>query len=76
MRRWAARSWRWTRSQVRQACRKYAEKYLDLQREQFKRIGVFGRLEHPYSTMTPEYEAVVIETFFTFIREGRRLQGP
>ena len=32
---------------VRRACRKYAQKYLDLQREQFKRIGVFGRWDHP-----------------------------
>ncbi|HVP52269.1 MAG TPA: class I tRNA ligase family protein, partial [Terriglobales bacterium] len=47
-------------SQVRQACRKYAEKYLDLQRQQFKRIGVFGRWDRPYSTMTPEYESVVL----------------
>ena len=42
-----------------QACRKYAQKYLDLQREQFKRIGVFGRWDDPYSTMTPQYESVV-----------------
>ena len=39
---------------VRLECRKYAEKFLDLQREQFKRIGVLGRFEKPYSTMTPE----------------------
>src|ERR1041385_6843698 len=45
--------------QVRQACRLYAEKFLDLQRQQFKRIGTFGRWEEPYSTMTPQYEAVV-----------------
>ena len=34
--------------QVRQACREYAERFLDLQREQFKRIGVFGRWERPW----------------------------
>src|SRR5262252_4125810 len=44
---------------VRQECRKYAQKFIDLQREQFKRIGVFGRWETPYTTMTPGYEAVV-----------------
>ena len=38
--------------EVREACRKYAQKFLDLQREQFKRIGVFGRWDQPYSTMT------------------------
>src|SRR5438876_1935818 len=51
---------------VRLACRKYAEKFLDLQRVQFKRIGVFGRWDRPYSTMTPQYESVVLETFFSF----------
>jgi len=51
---------------VRAECRKYAQKYLDLQREQFKRVGVFGRFDRPYSTMTPQYESVVLETFFSF----------
>src|SRR6201988_2039020 len=44
---------------VRKACAEYAQKYLDLQRQQFKRIGVFGQWEKPYSTMTREYESVV-----------------
>jgi isoleucyl-tRNA synthetase len=61
--------------QVRQACREYAEKFLDLQREQFKRIGVFGRWERPYSTMDPEYEAVVIETLFKFIDQDAVYKG-
>jgi len=51
---------------VRLECRKYAQKYLDLQREQFKRIGVVGRFDKPYSTMTPEYESVVLATFYKF----------
>lgn len=54
-------------SAVRLECRNYAEKFLDLQREQFKRIGVFGRWERPYSTMTPEYESVVLGAFYTLI---------
>ncbi len=61
--------------QVRQACSQYAEKYLDLQRQQFKRIGVFGRWERPYSTMTPEYEAVVIDTLFRFVEQGAVYKG-
>ena len=52
---------------VRLECRKYAQKFLDLQREQFKRIGVFGRWDDPYSTMTPEYESVVLRTFYSFL---------
>ena len=51
---------------VRAECRKYAQKFLDLQRQQFKRIGVFGRFDKPYATMTPQYESVVLRTFFSF----------
>jgi isoleucyl-tRNA synthetase len=50
---------------VRAECRKYAQKYLDLQRTQFKRIGVFGRFDRPYATMNPQYESVVLSTFFS-----------
>ncbi|HKD02708.1 MAG TPA: isoleucine--tRNA ligase [Terriglobales bacterium] len=60
---------------VRRECRKYAEKYLDLQREQFKRIGVFGRWEKPYSTMAPPYEAVVLETFYAFFEKNFVYKG-
>ena len=60
---------------VRLECRKYAQKYLDLQREQFKRIGVLGRFDKPYSTMTPEYESVVLATFYKFFEEGFVYKG-
>ena len=60
---------------VRLECRKYAQKYLDLQREQFKRIGVLGRFENPYSTMTPEYESVVLATFYNFFEKGFVYKG-
>src|SRR5438477_655593 len=60
---------------VRLECRKYADKYLNLQREQFKRIGVLGRWDKPYSTMTPEYESVVIGTFYKFFEEGFVYKG-
>ena len=60
---------------VRLECRKYAEKFLDLQREQFKRLGVFGRFERPYSTMTPEYEAAVLATFYAFFEKGFVYKG-
>jgi len=61
--------------QVRHACRRYAEKYLDLQREQFKRIGVFGRFDRPYSTMTPEYESVVLATLYAFFEKDAVYKG-
>ena len=60
---------------VRAACRKYAEKFLDLQRTQFKRIGVFGRFDRPYATMTPQYESVVLSTFFSFYENGFVYKG-
>ena len=60
---------------VRRACREYAQKYLDLQRSQFQRLGVFGRWQEPYSTMTPEYESKIIETLFQLPGKRLRLQG-
>ena len=60
---------------VRLECRKYAQKFIDLQREQFKRIGVVGRFEKPYSTMNPEYESVVIDTFYKFFEQGFVYKG-
>ena len=60
---------------VRAECRKYAQKFLDLQRQQFKRIGVFGRFERPYATMTPLYESVVLQAFFSFYENGFVYKG-
>jgi isoleucyl-tRNA synthetase len=60
---------------VRKKCREYAEKYLDLQREQFKRIGVFGRFDNPYSTMSPQYESVIVRTLFDFMEKGAVYKG-
>jgi isoleucyl-tRNA synthetase len=60
---------------VRAECRKYAQKFLDLQRQQFKRIGVFGRFDRPYATMNPEYESVVLSTFFSFYENGFVYKG-
>ncbi len=61
--------------QVRKACREYANKYLDLQREQFKRIGVFGRWDDPYSTMSRQYESVIARSFFDFFEKGFVYKG-
>jgi isoleucyl-tRNA synthetase len=60
---------------VRRACREYAQKYLDLQRSQFIRMGIFGRWFQPYSTMDPEYEARIAETFFHFFENGFVYKG-
>jgi isoleucyl-tRNA synthetase len=62
-------------SDVRAECRKYAQRFLDLQRQQFKRIGVFGRFDRPYATMNPQYESVVLSTFFSFYEKGFVYKG-
>jgi len=61
--------------EVRQACRDYAQKYVDLQRTQFKRLGVLGRWDNPYSTMNLAYEARIVETFFGFYEKGFVYKG-
>ncbi len=60
---------------VREECRKYATKYLDLQRSQFIRLGGLGRWEKPYATMDPQYESVVLDTFYKCYQEGLVYKG-
>ena len=61
--------------EVLRACREYASKYIDLQREQFLRLGVFGQFAYPYSTMSKEYEARVLETFYGVFERGFVYRG-
>ena len=56
--------------EVRKKCEAFARKYIDIQREQFKRLGVFGDWEHPYLTMNPKYEAEILRAFAVFVEEG------
>src|ERR1700688_3931277 len=44
--------------EIPRACRKYAEKYIGLQRTDFKRLGVLGQWDDPYLTMRPPYKSV------------------
>ena len=55
--------------QIRQRSEAYARKYIDLQREQFRRLGVFGDWEHPYLTLDPPYEADILRSFAVFIEK-------
>ncbi len=61
--------------EVRQACRRYAEKYVELQREDFERLGVFGEWEKPYLTMDYAYETLIAETFLKFLEKGYVYRG-
>jgi isoleucyl-tRNA synthetase len=60
---------------VRRACREYAQKYVDLQREGFERLGVLGQFDDPYLTMSKGYEAKIAETFFEFFEQGFVYKG-
>jgi isoleucyl-tRNA synthetase len=61
--------------EIRRACRKYAEKYVDLQREGFKRLGVLGLWEDPYLTMSADYESVIAGALVDFIDRGYVYKG-
>ena len=56
--------------EVRKRCDVFARKYVDLQREQFKRLGVLGDWEHPYLTLDPKYEAEILRAFAVFVEKG------
>jgi isoleucyl-tRNA synthetase len=56
--------------EVRKKSEAFARKFINIQREQFKRLGVFGEWEHPYLTMDPKYEAEILRAFAVFVEEG------
>src|SRR5467141_3758989 len=56
--------------EVRKRSEAFARKFIDVQREQFKRLGVFGDWENPYLTMDPKYEAEILRAFAVFVEEG------
>ena len=61
--------------EVLEACRAYAQKYVNLQTEQFERIGCFGRWDKPYRTMARPYEARTLEAFYGFFEKGFVYRG-
>ena len=56
--------------QVRRKSEEYARKFIDIQRTQFRRLGVFGDWEHPYLTLDPAYEAAIIGSFGKMVEKG------
>src|SRR2546422_151314 len=60
---------------IRKACDAYARKYIDIQREQFKRLGVFGDWENPYLTLNKEYEADALRLFADIVEKGFVYRG-
>ena len=61
--------------EIREECKKYALKYVDIQREEFRRLGVFGEWEKPYLTMDPEYEGEVLRRLAAFFASGNIYKG-
>jgi len=59
----------------REKCKKYALKYVDIQRNQFKRLGVFGDWENPYLTIDNEYESEVLKHLAAFYASGNIYKG-
>ncbi|MEM8788618.1 MAG: isoleucine--tRNA ligase, partial [Pseudomonadota bacterium] len=59
----------------RQECRKFAEGWIDVQREEFKRLGVTGKWDDPYLTMDFRAERVIAEEFMKFLMNGSLYQG-
>ena len=60
---------------IRTACDTYARKYIDLQRTQFKRLGVFGDWQNPYLTLDKGYEAAELRLFADLVEKGFVYRG-
>jgi isoleucyl-tRNA synthetase len=56
--------------QIRRRCRSYAEKFINIQRKEFKRLGVMGEWEDPYMTMAYGYEATIARECMKFAQDG------
>ena len=59
-----------TQVDIRKFCRKYAERYVNIQREEFERLGVMGEWDNPYLTMNYTYEAATVKEFGKFALNG------
>ncbi len=59
----------------RRRCREYALRFIDIQRDEFRRLGIFGDWENPYLTMTPAYEAVIARELGRFVGRGLVYKG-
>jgi isoleucyl-tRNA synthetase len=64
-----------TAVQIRAACRKYAEKFVNIQRDEFRRLGVLGRWQDPYLTMSAHYQSVIAGAFVDVLDQGYVYKG-
>src|SRR5260221_12263069 len=64
-----------TPPEFRQMCREYATRYVEQHKRDFKRLGVFGRWNDPYLTMSHQYEATIAGAFLDFMEKGYVYRG-
>ena len=64
-----------SQNEIRKLCREYAEKFIGIQREEFKRLGVFGDWDNPYLTMNYSYEAAIVRELGKFAGVGGVYKG-
>ena len=64
-----------SQAELRRLCRADAEKYIEIQRRQFKRCGVLGDWNRPYLTMNPEYEAEIVGALADMVGNGYVYRG-
>ena len=62
-------------AEFRSACHEFADHYIDVQRDGFKRMGVVGDWEHPYKTMDPGFEAQEVRVFGKMYQNGHIYKG-
>jgi len=61
--------------EIRKRCRRYAERFVSIQREEFKRLGVFGEWDKPYLTMNFTYQAAIMRELGKFVEKGLIYKG-
>jgi isoleucyl-tRNA synthetase len=62
-------------AEFRKKCREYASRFVEQHKRDFKRLGVFGRWDHPYLTMSHEFEAVIAGALLDFMEKGYVYRG-
>ncbi len=63
------------RIKIRRKCRDFAQEWVETQRQEFVRLGVFGDWDRPYLTMSPEFEGGEVEIFADLVEQGYVYRG-
>lgn len=61
--------------EIRKFCRSYAEKFIKIQADEFKRLGVFGQWDNPYITMSYDYQANIVREFANIVKNEHVYRG-